>query len=161
MIALSSCSINTKTTSTGDNADSIAQVSQDTARRSITVTMEISDTIRIGEPVVMKFTVRNDSDKELQFLKWDTPFEPLVSKYLDVKDENGTEVNYIGAMAKRAMPPPSSSYMRLTSGDKLTENVDLLKGYAITKPSRYTVKYVAQGISGLTVKDSVSFLYIK
>jgi len=97
----------------------------------------------------------------LQFCKWHTPFEPLMSKYLDVTDENGTEVDYKGAMAKRMMPPPASSYIEVKSGDSLAVTVDVLKAYAITKPAKYTIKYSGQNMSGLVVKDSVVFNYTK
>jgi hypothetical protein len=123
--------------------------------------LKIKDTIKVGEPVTLKFTIYNHADTAQQFCKWHTPFEPLISKYLEVKDENGVEVDYKGAMAKRIMPPPASSYIKVNSKDSLTIDVDLLKGYAITKTSKYTVKYVGQGMSGLIVADSVSFVYKK
>jgi hypothetical protein len=121
--------------------------------------MEISDTIKLGDPLELKFIVHNKADTAQQFCKWHTPFEPLMSKYLDVKDENGVEVDYRGAMAKRIMPPPADSYIKVASKDSLVTMIDLLKGYALSKPSKYTITYSGQNMSGLVVRDSVSFVY--
>jgi hypothetical protein len=84
-----------------------------------------------------------------------------MSKYLDIKDENGTEVNYKGVMAKRIMPPPASAYTTLKAHDSLSKNIDLLKAYAIEKPAKYTITYNGTGISGLHVAKSVTFVYMK
>jgi len=84
-----------------------------------------------------------------------------MSKYLDVKAENGEEVSYKGPMAKRMMPPPASSYMAVNPKDSASTTVDLLKAYDITKPAKYTITYVGQNMSGLIVKDSISFVYAK
>jgi hypothetical protein len=159
MIALSACSISNTTSTTNQHADSVTQDVADTTRQVLKAKMQITGSIKVGTPLEMRFTVYNDTDSALQFLKWHTPFEPLVSKYLDIKDENGLEVDYRGAMAKRMMPPPADSYIKIQPGDSLSATVDLLKGYAITKPSKYAVVYSGGNISGLTVSDSVSFVY--
>lgn len=121
--------------------------------------MLIADTITIGEPVELKFTVVNPADTAQHFLKWSTPFEPLVSKYLDIVDSEGTQVSYRGPMAKRAMPPSADNYLKINPKDSLVATIDLLEGYAITRPSTYTIVYVAQGMSGISVRDSVKFVY--
>jgi hypothetical protein len=122
--------------------------------------MSIKDTIRLGGPVVLRFSVNNTGNTTQRFCKWHTPFEPLMSDYLKIKDGQGTEVNYQGPMAKRIMPAPEESYIHLYPHDKLVSSVDLLKGYSITQPSTYTIIYTGEGISGLNVKDKVSFVLI-
>jgi hypothetical protein len=115
----------------------------------------------MGEPIEMRFTVYNDADSVQQFCKWHTPFEPLLSKYLDITDQSGEDILYKGAMAKRIMPPPADSYIKVQPKDSLSIVVDILKGYSISKSSIYKVKYNSQNMSGLMVKDSVSFSYGK
>jgi len=163
LLALSSCSPSTRTaednTAKADSAS--AQSSPQSEQTGLYAKMSIQDTIKTGELIQLKFTVYNNADSVQQFCKWHTPFEPLMSKYLDVKDENGEEVNYKGAMAKRMMPPPASSYQKLNPKDSLSADVDLAKAYAITKPAKYTVVYNSQNMSGLIVKDSVTFVYAK
>ena len=123
--------------------------------------MSIAPNIGASEPLTMRFTVYNDADTVQQFCKWHTPFEPLLSKYLDIFNANGEEANYQGAMAKRIMPPPADSYIKVQPKDSLFVLVDLANGYNITKPSTYTIKYNAQNMSGLVVRDSVTFIYGK
>jgi hypothetical protein len=122
-------------------------------------TMAITDTIKKGDSVLLTFTVYNDTDSTKNFLKWQTPFEPLLSKYLDITDQNGQEVAYKGAMAKRMMPPPADAYIAINAKNNLVINVDLLKGYAIDKPGKYTIAYTSESVSGLKVLKSVSFFY--
>ena len=163
VLALSSCGMNTNTAQNGtDLSDSTATVAVDsTVEKGLVAKMQVKDTIKVGELVELKFTVYNNADTAQHFCKWHTPFEPLMSKYLDVKSENGEEVSYKGPMAKRMMPPPASSYMAVNAKDSAATTVDLLKAYDITKPAKYTITYVGQNMSGLVVKDSISFVYKK
>jgi hypothetical protein len=161
LLALSSCGVRTNQT-TEQKADSTASASGPAATGKILIAeMTMKDTIKAGDSVLLKFTVKNNNADTARFCKWHTPFEPLMSKYLDIKDENGNEVSYKGVMAKRVMPPPADSYITLKANDTLSVNADLLKAYAIDKPAKYTITYNSTGISGLTVQKSVSFVYIK
>ncbi|MES2265911.1 MAG: protease [Bacteroidota bacterium] len=161
VLALSSCGVRSgkKSSEQTDSAKSLT----DTAaiEKTLTAEMAIKDTIKAGDSVLLKFTVKNNKADTARFCKWHTPFEPLMSKYLDITDENGTEVSYKGAMAKRIMPPPADSYITLKANESLSATADLLKAYAIDKPAKYTITYNSTGISGLTVKKSVSFVYMK
>ena len=160
LLALSSCG--TRTGKQSVQADSTKSITDTTVTKNkLSAAMAIKDTIKIGDSVLLKFTVKNNSADTARFCKWHTPFEPLISKYLDIKDESGNEVTYKGAMAKRIMPPPATAYTMLNANDSLSVSVDLLKGYAIEKPAKYTVTYNSTGISGLSVQKSVSFVYIK
>lgn len=161
LLALSSCGVHTNQ-NTDQKTDSSASVSAPvTTGKIVTAEMSIKDTIKAGDSVLLKFTVKNNNADTARFCKWHTPFEPPMSKYLDITDENGNEVNYKGAMAKRIMPPPADSYITLKANDSLSVNADLLKAYAIDKPAKYTITYNSTGISGLTVQKSVSFVFIK
>lgn len=161
MFALSACSVNTNKTSSVKSDSTIQETSVKAIVQGVIAELSIKDTIKTGDSVLLKFTVRNLADTAQQFCKWHTPFEPLMSKYLEIVNEAGVEADYKGAMAKRIMPPPASSYIKLNSKDTLSANVDLLKGFAITKPGKYTVTYVGQNMSGLVVNKSISFVYLK
>ncbi|PWG79315.1 protease [Pararcticibacter amylolyticus] len=101
-----------------------------------------------ADSVMLTFVVYNHSDTVQHFCKWDTPFEPLLGKYLSVTDKAGTEADYKGAMARRVMPPPSESYILVNPHDSVSATFNLAKGYAV-KPGSYTVRYIASGLSGL------------
>jgi ABC-type proline/glycine betaine transport system substrate-binding protein len=162
LFTLTACGVRPGNKTTETQTDS-AKIKLDSALTEsvLTADMHMKDTLKQGDSLILTFTVKNNTADSLRFCKWHTPFEPLMSKYLDVKDENGTEVNYKGAMAKRIMPPPEGSYIKVNSMDSLSTRVDLLKAYAIDKPAKYTVTYEGQNISGLVVKKSVTFVYIK
>ena len=121
--------------------------------------MQIARVIKMGQPLTLKFTVYNETDSIQRFCRWHTPFEPLMSKYLEIKDEQGNEALYQAAMAKRIMPPPESSYININGKDSLSATVNLSEAFNISDPSRYTVTYVGEDMSGLIVKKSVSFVY--
>lgn len=129
--------------------------------KSLYAHLQIKDTLRSGTPVELTFTVHNPADSALQFCKWHTPFEPLISKYLSIKSEQGEEAAYLGPMAKRVMPPPAESYLSVDAKDSLTATIDLLDGYEITQPGTYTLVYTGENISGVSVRDSVSFVYLE
>jgi len=163
MLMLASCSQSTRTSENNDVAtDSVtAPATDQSAAKPLFAIMKIKDAIKTGDSLKLKFTVYNTADSVQHFCKWHTPFEPLMSKYLDVKAANGEEAAYKGAMAKRIMPPPADSYIAVKPGDSLSVDVDLLKGYAITTPGKYSITYVGQSMAGLVVKDSVVFEYLK
>jgi len=157
-LVFTSCSTNKPTTSNSEKTDSVTTTSQDTtSKQSLIAKMEMKSAYKVGDSVHLKFTVYNPSDNAMKFCKWHTPFEPLMSKYLDVKDASGEEAAYQGPMAKRIMPPPADAYISVGAKDSAVVTVNLLKGYAITKPSKYTVTYQGGNISGLMVKESTSF----
>lgn len=152
---LFSCSVSNKTVeSSNTGMDSIPTVNKE---KTLMAKIELPNTTEATSPINLKFTVYNHSDSTLSFCKWHTPFEPLMSKYLDVTDESGKEVDYKGPMAKRIMPPPADSYIAVKAGDSISVSTDLKKAYTIDKPGKYTVKYNSTGISGIVIKDSVSF----
>jgi len=163
ILMLSSCSPSTRTAdgSTAKTDSVTAPASDQSVPKPLFATLKIKESIKAGDSVKLRFTVYNTADSVQQFCKWHTPFEPLMSKYLDVKAEDGEEALYKGPMAKRIMPPPADSYIKVKPGDSLSVEVDVLKAYAITKPAKYSITYNAQAMSGLVVKDSVVFVYAK
>lgn len=156
LLALSACNMHKSQTT---NVTPANQTELKYEEKGLYAKMKIKSNIKTGEQVTLQFTAYNAADTAAQFCKWHTPFEPLMSKYLDIKAENGEEVAYKGAMAKRIMPPPATSYIKINPKDSLASTVDLLKAYDLKTPGRYTITYVGQNMSGLAVKDSVSFTY--
>jgi len=153
LLLSAACGTQNKTT----NDEAVANTADE--RKDLYAVMSIADTVRMGDSVMLKFAVYNHTDSTSKFLKWQTPFEPLLSKYLDVKNADGEDAQYVGAMAKRVMPPPADAYIALAPGDSLVTNFNLVQGYALTKAGTYTIHYNSEGMNGLKVDKDVSFIY--
>ncbi|TJY65948.1 protease [Sphingobacterium alkalisoli] len=155
---LSSCNMSARNNEK-TSVDSTATIKQTSSNdTSLIVQMITAPTFTVNSPVEMEFRVYNPTDSVKKFCKWHTPFEkPFMSKYLDITLNTGEEVSYLGAMAKRMMPPPEDSYLSVNPLDSLLVTIDLTKGYDLKKPGTYTLKYNSEKISGLVVQDSISF----
>jgi hypothetical protein len=160
MTILTSCSSSKQQSASSSKTDTLA-IADTTVNQILTARMVIKPMIQPSDSIALHFTVYNTGAKAQTFCKWHTPFEAPMSKYLDITDEQGNEAQYQGAMAKRIMPPPASSYITVRAGDSLTVTADLRKSYKIDKAGKYTVRFNAQEISGLSVKDSITFEYGK
>lgn len=128
-----------------------------TANNELITEISVPENVKAGNPVPLKFTVRNPSSKELKFCKWHTPFEGFMAMFLDITDASGANAQYKGAMAKRIMPPPEEAYIKVPAGDSVTVEIDILKGYQITAAGKYKIIYQAGGMSGLTKVNETTF----
>ncbi|WP_443947266.1 protease [Pedobacter sp. AW1-32] len=156
---LAACTPNPKE-SAGSKTDSVhvSSTTADTiAKNALTVKIDIEPKISLGDSIMMKFTVNNPSETDKKFCKWHTPFEPPLSKYLDIVNDKGEEVQYLGAMAKRISPPPASSYINIKAGEDLSATINLGHIYKLDKAGKYTVKYNSEAVSGLLPLDSTVF----
>lgn len=157
LLLFSACSQATR--STGNDLNAGAKTDSTMASDSLVAKIAINGKVIQGDPLVMRFVVYNNTQALKSFCIWHTPFEPLMSKYLDITDEKGEQVAYKGPMAKRIMPPPADSYSKVNPGDSLVGNADLLKAYDLKKGSSYKVVYNGGNMSGLVSKDTVTFVY--
>ncbi|MBG6233883.1 hypothetical protein IWX76_000438 [Pedobacter sp. CAN_A7] len=157
VVLLAACSNNLHTATQDDaTSDSNQNAGAMVTEKVLTAKMTIAPVAMLSDSISFRFTVYNNTDSTRSFCKWHTPFERLMSKYLDVRDESGQEVDYKGAMAKRMMPPPADSFITVNKGDSISVVTDLKEGYAIQKPGKYSIKYNSSEINGLVVKDSIS-----
>jgi len=151
-IPLAACTPSGKQTATvkTDSAEISSATADTITKNALTAKIEIAPVIALGDSVMMKFTINNPSETDKKFCKWHTPFEPPLSKYLDIVDEKGDEVQYLGAMAKRISPAPESSYIDIKAGENLSAIINLGHIYKLDKAGRYTVKYNSEAVSGLS-----------
>ncbi len=120
------------------------------------VTMDILPNNNSSGSVYLTFTVTNNSDREIRFVKWETPFEPRLGKYFKIIDKNGNEAIFNGAMARRVMPPPASAYIAVKPHDKVSARINLADNYTLNG-DRFQLKYVGGGVSGLQTRKSIKF----
>lgn len=123
--------------------------------------LSMKDTFTAEEPIELHFAVSNPADSAQRFCKWHTPFEPFISMYLEITDENDQKVSYKGAMAKRIMPPPANAYISVPAGDTVATTIELSKGYVIKEPGTYRVEYRGQNMSGIETANDVTFVLKK
>ncbi|OAQ42254.1 hypothetical protein A5893_03845 [Pedobacter psychrophilus] len=150
VLFFAACSSNSKVSE--NNEGNLDSLQKDT---SLTAILRVPSQAKLGDSVNLDFVVYNTTDSVRQFCKWHTPFEPLMSKYLDVISTEGVEAEYQGPMAKRMMPPPADSYVSINPGDSLKSVVNLNKAYRFPKAGKYVIKYNSVNMSGIMVKDSV------
>lgn len=106
------------------------------------------------DSVQLSFTVVNTADTVQRFCKWETPFEPKLGKYLDIKDAQGNEAPFTGIMARRIMPPPAESYIEVPAHDSVRTVFNVAKNYTVA-PGQYSVKYTGGGVSGLEAGNEI------
>lgn len=157
LVLFSACSEATRNTATTKNESNNLTTADKTD--SLEVKLKINGNVASGEPLLLRFVVHNNTDSTKKFCIWHTPFEPLMSSYLSITNEKGEETQYKGAMAKRIMPPPASSYTKVNPGDSLVANADLLKAYDLKKGASYKAIYTGGNMSGLACRDTVTFIY--
>jgi hypothetical protein len=158
LVLFSACSETTRNTA-NSKSESTAQTSTASKTDSLEVKIKVNGNVAPGDPLLLRFVVYNNADTAKSFCIWHTPFEPLMSSYLSITNEKGEEAQYKGAMAKRMMPPPASSYTKVNPGDSLVANADLLKAYDLKKGSSYKAVYTGGNMSGLVSRDTVTFIY--
>ena len=112
------------------------------------------------DSVQLTFTVVNHADSVQRFVRWETPFEPRLGKYLEVKDENGQEAEFKGAMARRVMPPPAEAYIEVPAHDSLSTRFNVATNYTLSE-GLYTIKYVGGGVSGLDAGKEIKIKVAK
>lgn len=161
VVLLAACGTSKEQSTISNSKTEMASTVDSIAGNQITARLRMKPVIQAGDALELQFTVYNRSSSKQSFCKWHTPFEPPMSKYLDIKGPQETEAQYRGIMAKRIMPPPADSYIEVKPNDSLSVKVDLSKVYLLDKAGVYVVRYNAQEISGLIVKDSISFVYKK
>src|SRR5690606_4816580 len=136
----------------------ISEVQQETKSAQMKTRLGSANNAFTKDSIMLSFTVFNESDTVRRFCKWETPFDPGIGKYMDILDAQGTEPSFIGAMARRVMPPPPESYIEVPPHDSLKTVFNLADNYAI-KAGQYTVRYsggaMGDFIAGNEIKITV------
>ena len=127
-------------------------------KSTLYASLQSEDSYTLNGPIMVGFTVTNPTDDTLKFTQYHTPFEGMMSKFLTVKDSAGEEVSYIGAMARRIVPPPANTYHSIAPGQTKSVTFDLKKGYKLEKTGAYTLQYQGDNISGVASGEPITIL---
>lgn len=93
---------------------------------------------RVGEPVVVNFTLRNNSGAGCLLLARGTPLEGLLSPCLSLRSTDGHPLEYQGIYAKRGDTDPGE-YVFVGPGETVNTTIDLADSYTLTRGT-YTVR---------------------
>ncbi len=101
----------------------------------------------------VRFTMRNDSNRAVRILKWQTPFYGLNHNIFQVS-VGGQEVEYNGAWYKRSGTPDKSDWMVLKAGESRSIDLDLSVAYPFEVSGQYDMQYSAM-VNGSDEKSTV------
>ena len=105
-----------------------------------------------GEPIIVKFLLKNISEDPLYLLRWYTPLEGIAGEIFDVT-RDGQKVPFIGLLAYRGDPTPES-YVLLNPGEEVTAEVNIAEAYDFSEPGRYTITFRSPLISHLARSEA-------
>ena len=91
-----------------------------------------------GQPVPVRFRLRNRGRLPVAVLDWNTPLEGLLADVFTVQLPGGRRLPWNGPSIKRG-EPEAAEYVTIAAGDSRAEDVDLTLGYDLRAPGRYKV----------------------
>jgi peptidyl-Lys metalloendopeptidase len=94
---------------------------------------------KASQALLVKFTLSNDTDKEMTLLRWHTPLEAVVNADMFEVTAAGTPAEYIGRTIKRGTPKPAD-YVTIAARSTVSAEVDLSKAYAVYQRGRYSAR---------------------
>jgi hypothetical protein len=96
--------------------------------------------IKLGQKVILHFTLTNNSDQNISFLKWGTPFESSISRNILSIKLNGNILPYQGRMVKRGKPT-TNDFITIKAKSSLKQQIDISKAYAFKAVGTYSITY--------------------
>jgi hypothetical protein len=98
-----------------------------------------------GEPITLRFVVRNTMGTPQSFLLWHTPFARFDNNYLHIALAGGGEpVGYTGALVSRA-PPAAGDYRTLRPGESAAAEIEITQAYPVRARGEYVLRYSPLG----------------
>lgn len=145
MLPFGSCQQGKQNSTVQDHAEALRHP----ADTSLIAVLRADQNARVKDSISILFKVVNRTSDTLQYTRYHTPFEGIISNFLTVTDTQGNEVRYKGPMAKRIMPPPADTYRRLAPGAEDSIRFDLKKAYHIDSAGTYILQYNSELVSGI------------
>ncbi|TWR24409.1 hypothetical protein FPZ43_18465 [Mucilaginibacter pallidiroseus] len=109
--------------------------------------------------ILLRLTVSNTGSDARRFCKLQTPFGSLPERFLEIRNERGEEVPYLGAKPGKTIPYSDENYSYLAPQTGISADIDLSKVYKFSAPGTYTIKYIGERASNICVQEPVSFIY--
>lgn len=126
----------------------------------INVTIETNkDVFHINETIIITYIITNNSDKEYKFCCWQTPLEKEFTADFFEIIHNEEKVKYIGSMIKRK-PPAQDDFIILKPKEKISQKIELNKGYNINETGEFQIKFIGRLINKLPNSDQITISII-
>ncbi len=104
----------------------------------LTCSLEAVPPYRAGEPVPVRFRLRNRGRLPFAVLNWNTPLEGLLADTFAIRRAGGARLPWNGPTIKRG-DPEAEEYVTVAAGGDVTADVDLALGYDIRAAGRYSI----------------------
>lgn len=117
----------------------------------LTAHLELSERLLIGEEINLKFTLMNESETPLYFLKWYTPLEGIGGEIFKVT-RDGQAVPYEGILAYRSFPS-ADSYVLINPGESISAVVDLGTSFDFSEFGTYQIGFLSPRISHIALSE--------
>jgi heat shock protein HslJ len=114
---------------------------------SLNCTLEVDEAHAVGEPVNLRFALRNSTDRPLYVLTWYTPLEGIAGDIFQIA-RDGQALPYQGMLAKRG-DPDRAAYIPIGPGETASAEVDLSMGYDLSTPGAYQAQ-LTTGLGDVT-----------
>jgi hypothetical protein len=101
--------------------------------------MRCASSLKVGEPVELRFRLTNPTAQPLFVLSWHTPLEGLLNDFLRVT-RDGTEIPYQGPMFKRGNPS-AEEYTAIPAGRSVEASVEVSLAYDFKQPGHYRIAF--------------------
>ncbi|MBX2838141.1 MAG: hypothetical protein KTR35_14885 [Gammaproteobacteria bacterium] len=108
----------------------------------------VSSAVKLGEPVLVKFSVTNRSQRKVRLLPWNTPLESRLNGDVFTIMHNGAKVLFVGRKIRRP-EPTDADYVALAPGETLENTVDLAQAYNLSALGSYSIAYTPLVIAGV------------
>lgn len=104
---------------------------------SLSVNVEAdSRSYRLGETIEIEVSLINSGNQGIDFLSWNTPFDPGGSGNFFSVHRDGEPVVFLGRMIKRSAPE-ASDYQNLAPGAAIHARINLGTLYDLTQTGEY------------------------
>ena len=110
-----------------------------------------ADCYRLGEPIMVKFEIRNVGSETCRILTWNTPLDGDPLDFLTVTQDD-VELEYDGRLVMRG-DPAEDDYITLEPGASRSADVDISRLYPIDLPGEYAATLTTSLADAYTVTE--------
>jgi hypothetical protein len=120
--------------------------------KHIKKTLKVISDPKVGEKVLVEFSIENTSDKDILFLKWNTPFEEIQGNIFKVLKSKHYRLPYHGKHVKRGRPE-EKDYILIKKGETIKTTLDISEAYHFNKEGDYEIAIDTYGMDFMQLES--------